>query len=287
MRRKRKHKKHANKSPRTKEEPANTYNQQNGIGFRDAIAHALSRGWVQNCGTGVLFVFIGLIVAVILKVGVKGAAITFALAGTAFVWLVAAIIIRAVDRPENPPFSVVRETAFVWEKRDSAQIFAQYNNRYITPVPISIFFRIVNNQDIPAKVSHFKVEIELEKRRWLPDKWIEPSLVREHMPLVWVNTPPTPPRRLLLVGPYLMTALEKPIPPHETVWGWMLFDVPKEYDSGIRPTVFRVSVRDTAGHTYTAITPQSSDNIADPPRGWDTRDEVDITGFTLRHFGGS
>jgi hypothetical protein len=88
-----------------------------------------------------------------------------------------------------------------------------------------------------------------------------------------------------LVGPRLMSVLENPIPPHSTVWGWVLFDVRAEYDSVPRPVRFRVSIKDTAGQRFSAEDANlNDDNIANPVRGFQSGEDVNLNGYTLRHW---
>src|ERR1700719_986098 len=62
--------------------------------MRKAITHAASSGWVQNSGIGFLFTLIALVAAIMTSTQIKTAAIVFALAGTAFVWICAGVIVK-------------------------------------------------------------------------------------------------------------------------------------------------------------------------------------------------
>ncbi len=63
------------------------------------LAHALSNAWVQNFLKGFVFAAIALLVAAMTSIGVKVAAITFALVGTLALWLIAALIIVHKETP--------------------------------------------------------------------------------------------------------------------------------------------------------------------------------------------
>ena len=283
---KKKRKKHPQK-PSNKKEANAAEDDTAKRGLRAAIVHALSSGWVQNSGVGFVFALIALIVAMAMNSQIKAAAITVALAGIAALSIMVLAVIKHLA-VQNPPFSVAIEAACVAKTRDATQIFCEYNQKYISPVPIALFIRVVNNQDIPSNISQLKIEVELEKRRWLSSTWLKTISVNEHMPLIWLNPPPTPPRRLSLLGEWLQPILQsRALSPHETVRGWVLLDAPAAYDSSISPILFRISVKDTSGHSIASLDagPTGEENVfAD--HGWNITDEIDIGGFTRKHLAG-
>jgi VIT1/CCC1 family predicted Fe2+/Mn2+ transporter len=91
---KKKHNKHPGEGTQAEEEHPTGHEHHNNLDLRDAVAHAFSSGWVQN--SGVLFAasVIALIVAVVFSSQIKTAAISFALAGTFFLWILAAVTIK-------------------------------------------------------------------------------------------------------------------------------------------------------------------------------------------------
>lgn len=188
---------------------------------------------------------------------------------------------------ENPPFSAAIETAWVGDKRDAIQIFCLYNRNMMSPVSVSLFVRLVNLQDVPSRISVLKIEIESKRGRWIfPDTWMPTKEIPHEMPLIWLNPPPTPARQMDFVGPRLGPILEKgPIAPHDTVSGWVLLSVPAEYDSAPRPLRFRITIKDTAGRTFTKIDsgPTGEENIFSN-RGLDIREEVNVQGFSISHW---
>jgi hypothetical protein len=284
---KKKRKKHPSKPPTTKEERSAEGDNSDNRGLRLAFIHALSSGWVQNSGVGFIFALIALIVAVEMNSQIKAAAITFAMVGTAALWILAIAVIRS-SAGENPPFSVAIETAWIGKTRDATQIFCEYNQKYMSPVPIALFIRVVNNQDIPSNISQLKIEVEFERRRWLPNTWLKTVPISEYMPLIWLNPPPTPARRLSLIGPLLHPILGgRALSPHETVRGWVLLDVPPAYDSAISPTLFRISVKDTAGRSIASLDSGATgeENVF-PDRGWGVTDDIDISRFSVKHLAG-
>ncbi len=247
----------------------------------------LDSGWIQNTSVTAIGAITAVICLTMRMNFLKTAVVTAGVILTALVWIVAAIIIRTADRnAENPPFSVRLETTFIGDNRDTGQMACLYNNKYISPVSLYMFARIVNLQDTPATISHFKIEVLQQRRKLLPDKWISPTEVSEHMSLVWINPPPTPSRNMELFGGRLLLNIREPIAAHATVWGWILFDPPPEYDSSPRPISLRVTIRDTAGREFSTINPWTTDNIANPPRGWNIQGVADLTGYTLKHLSG-
>lgn len=257
---------------------------------KDILRHAFSSGWVQNSTLGCLGTLILLITAMATKTQVKAAAITFGLMGTAALWMLVLFVVK-YGEPPNAPFAVAIETAWTWERRDFPWgIFCEYNKKFLSPVPIIMFVRIVNNQDIPSTMSQFTVEIELTKRFWGFSSWLKTVQIPEYMPLIWRHEPPQLPGRLELVGQRLMPILEKrPLGPHETIRGWVLLDVPPEYDTAARPLTYRIKLKDTAGRQLTSIDtgPTGKENVV-PPRGLRYEPgNVDIGGFQVRHLADS
>lgn len=194
---------------------------------------------------------------------------------------------EATTELENPPFAVAIETSYAGRQRDMTQIGCEYNQRFLSPVPISLFIRINNLQDIRSDISEVKVEVELTKRSWVfPGTWLRTLRIPEEMPLVWMNTSTIPARRLTLLGGYLASVLEsKPLEPHQTVRGWVLLDVTNQFDSAVFPRTYRISVRDTAGRKLTVLDsgPTGEENVV-PPRGFQITDVIDVTGFEVRHL---
>jgi hypothetical protein len=234
------------------------------------------------------------------------AAIALAVAGMIYstqkilsIWMVfGAVVISAlagclywqqleIAEANNPPFAVAIETSLVGRQRDCTQVFCEYNQKFLSPIPISLFMRLVNLQDVPSDISQLKIEVELKKRHWIfPSAWLRTRKVPEYMPLVWVNSPPTPSMSLSLVGGYLEPILESgPLQPHRTLRGWVLLDVSEKFDSAAFPPTFRISVKDTAGHKLTVLDsgPTGEENVF-PERGFQTKSPIDIRGFQIRHL---
>jgi hypothetical protein len=168
------------------------------------------------------WIFCVLIAAIMTSTQVKAAAIGFALAGTAFLWICTIFVVRY--KPENP---FDEDIIGIWsgQSRDNTQFFCEYNN-FLTPVPVLLFIRVGNRQSIPATISNFTVEVELKKRPWIfPNKWLTAVSIPEQMTPIWVNPPPEPPRRLQFEGGRLEAIFRsRPLQPHETVSGWVLLE---------------------------------------------------------------
>jgi hypothetical protein len=66
---------------------------------------------------------------------------------------------------------------------------------------------------------------------------------------------------------------------------WLL-DVPAEFDSASRPLVFRISMKDTAGESLTALDfgPIGKDINITTPYGFRAIDIVDISGRPITHW---
>jgi hypothetical protein len=273
--------KKSKQSPRV--DPTTAHNRTSG---RNSILG--NSGWIQNISAALLVIGTATICGIMKMSVLRTSVITACLLVTVLVWIIGITIIRTYDSgEENPAFAVAVETSYVGNSRDAGQIFFAYNQRWISPAPIALFIRIVNLQQVPTNIRLLKVEILSIKHKWLPDSWLEPTHVPDDVALIWVSPLPTPARRLALIGPRLTSILElRPIQPNETVAGWVLFDAPLEYDSAPQPPVFRITVRDTAGHKLSVIASgPTGDNIAAPTRGFDiTTDIVDVNGLQVKHF---
>ena len=213
-------------------------------------------GWIQNICATLLVVGTAIFCGIMQMSMLRTSVITACVLVTVLVWIVGITVIRAYDSGggENPAFAVAVETSYAGNSRDASQIFFTYTQRWISPAPIALFIRIVNLQQVPTNIRLLKVEILSTKHKWFPDSWLEPTHIPDDVALIWVSPLPTPARRLTLIGPRLIPILElRPIQPSETVTGWVLFDVPLEYDSAPQPPVFRITVRDTAGHKLSVI----------------------------------
>jgi hypothetical protein len=100
-----KHKEHAKKHSKAKSKEASIDNNspyENEL--RKVVSHAFSSGWVQNSGIGFALILIALIGAIMTSTQVKAAAITTALAGTLFLWILAGVVIKyATESKPNEP----------------------------------------------------------------------------------------------------------------------------------------------------------------------------------------
>ena len=291
---KKKDKKHSKKNAHTQNKnTAKDEDLANKRGLlRAAISHALSSGWVQNSTIAFVGAFVLLVAAMVTNTQVKTAAVAFALMGTAALWITAAAVIRYAE-PENPPFAVALETALVGLNRDNGgpmSIAAEYNGRYLCPVTLVLFMRLVNRQQVPATISKFAVDVKLKKRGWwdFRTRWLKTTPIPDTMRLLHINPPPTAPVGARLDGPRLEQLINnRPVAANETVRGWILLDVPAEYDeSAYQPILFRVSVKDTAGNSFTALDsgPTGEEHIG-PQRGlFFDGIPVNIAGHELGHI---
>lgn len=205
--------------------------------------------------------------------------------GLSFTVVIGGVSILYYLRPP-PPFSVEIETALASDTGNDSAILAEYGGHLATPVPLVLFMRIVNLQAVPSTISDLKVQVELKSTWWgLRRKWFDTSLLPGDMPLLEVDSTGQF-RNLELVGVHLETVLRAhPLAPHNTIRGWALFDAPSEFGIALRPLVYRIMVRDTAGRSVTTIltVPKNSGDIfrshkllVGPP--------MELKNMTVRHF---
>lgn len=194
---------------------------------------------------------------------------------------------QVVAEIENPPFAVSIETAIVGQTRDSVFLFCEYNQDKITPVAAALYLRIVNLQSVPADISELRIEVELTKEKWIfPATWVEGKYIPDYMQLVTLRNPPSDSLRLDFLGPRLKPRLEeKPLQSHETVRGWVALDMPPAYNEAVQPRLFRITVKDTAGHKFVALDPASgSDENIGPERGVKWNGKIDLSKHTVKHL---
>jgi len=287
---KKKHQKHSPERSKAKYIPAaKDYDPDNQI-LKSLVSHVFSNGWVQNSGVAFLLSLVAFIAAIMTRTQIKAAAIAVAGVGTLFVWIVAISIWRYAEA-ENPPFAIAIETLWQGSRRDNTQIFC-VRGRFFSPVPIVMFLRIVNRQDIPATISTMRIEVQLKKGFWFSrSQWLKTTPVTEDMPLVWVNPPPARSRRMRLLGSRIESGLTQgPIPPHQTVQGWILLDAPARYDEAPSPHMYRISIKDTEGHEFSVLDqgPTETGNIfIGTTRGFDIENETDIGTLQVKHLSDS
>ncbi|MGP8174798.1 MAG: hypothetical protein ACLP7O_09655 [Terracidiphilus sp.] len=187
---------------------------------------------------------------------------------------------------ENPPFSVAFETSYIGTTRDSGLFGAITSPRVFCPVPVAVYVRIVNLQRFPADIDQLKIELQVTKGKWLfPASWIEALPIPDYAPLVSPG-PRSQGLKVDLHGTRLLPRLESgAIQPRQTIRGWLLLDMPPEYDSAPKPLTYRISLRDTAGNKFTTISPDpnTAANVG-PERGLIISDGIDLSGYSVHHI---
>jgi hypothetical protein len=188
---------------------------------------------------------------------------------------------------EHPPFSIAVETAVRGTKRDAGLFSVAYNNNLLCPVSAVLYLRIVNLQAIPADITQLTVETESSKSRWIfPASWVKGTNIPDSMPLFSVGDPQSKSLRMELIGDRIQPILStSPIQPNQTARGWLLVDMPPAYDSSPEPELLRITVRDSAGHSFSVVTsgPSGDENILHE-RGFKPAGKYDLTGYSISHL---
>jgi hypothetical protein len=213
---------------------------------------------------------------------------------TVLVWVAAAVMISQIGTPGESPFLLSIETAWQGATRDSTQIVATFRSGLgdsVTPVPIALFVRIVNRQSTPSTIDTLRVQIASGKKSLFGGlKWMDTKEVPDSLPLYWINKFPSECKPMRLVGPRLKEVLEKgAIPPHGTVEGWLLMDVPQSYDTAPSPRTYRLAAKDTENHSAVEVTQGpvgGGANVQQNMRGFRVEGDKDVSleSFTVRHF---
>jgi hypothetical protein len=190
---------------------------------------------------------------------------------------------------ENPPFAVSISILMAAEVRDST-FFAVCNRaapRFLSPIPLLIFMDINNRQKISADINQLKIEIKLKDRAWIFPRWLKTVFIPEQFTLL-SYAPPTTAKRVELLGGdgRLDTILgTAPMQPNKTMRGWVVLDAPAEFQFAPRPLIFRITIKDTAGHSFTTLVPSPNDvqGIGPTPK-IRVLDVIDISGLPVMHW---
>jgi hypothetical protein len=244
---KRKHKKNSEllHSQTKKETSVNDTTPHKNL-LTDAIAHARSDGWIQGVGVGFLLTCIGLATAIMTSKDVKTAAISFALAGTVFVWMLAAVIIRYVKEagPELT-FSILQSWFNGTTSPDDGFFWVRYGSSLgdtLSPASASIFVTITNPRNSPAHIENLELDVQKKGDPWVPLRFIPDEGNR----LYWIHGDFT--KSTLIEVASLDKEVHSSIPAGETVSGWVFWSVtvavPLSLEDEIR---WRLRAKDSGG----------------------------------------
>jgi hypothetical protein len=282
----RQHNPHSKKGPQAEAEHSPRQEHYNHVPWKNAVTHALSSGWVQNSGVAFLLLLAALVAAIMTSTQIKAAAITAALAGTFFLWIFAAAVIRHAG-DENPPFAAFIQTAVIGDQRGT-QLFGEYNRTYLAQIEFILYVKLTNNLSSQSTISDVKVEVRRKKGWWIfPDRWMPTTPIYRGLRLIWVNPPPKPSQLIELEPPRLEPILDRALPPHETVEGCLLLDVGKEWLTAPRPPLYRFTIRDTAGNKEVIIDDVSHGGNMGNAIGFHAVDDVDVSHHTMVHLADS
>ncbi len=189
---------------------------------------------------------------------------------------------------EHPPFAISVDTWIMGENRDATTFAAEYSHGQFTLVPVCLFVRIVNLQDVPATINELETSIRLSIKpsRILPNHWLELTPIPIFASLVSVNTAsPQLSSHISFIGTRLDAALQsRPLNPHETLSGWLLFDAPRQYNSAPHPSAFRFSIEDTAGQSVVVMDDLERKQNIGPAHGFALTGTVDLTNYSFSHL---
>jgi hypothetical protein len=219
-----------------------------------AVTHALSSGWVQNSGVGFLFIFVALIVAYMTKTQVKAAALTFAFAGTVFLWIAAGFVIKYASGDGDLLFkvnmSMLTNGVPPWYLRYQSPL-----GDTMAPMPIALFASVTNTKEIPLRLDSIGVRAQLNGGKWINFRYVN-TIAGD---VYWMYGGNLVDAGLLdLSGNGLDRLLLKPVAPHDTVRGWIFFDTKEPFPTADGDTVrFMWKAQDSTGEKYT-FTSESS-----------------------------
>ncbi len=156
--------------------------------------------------------------------------------------------------PRNAPFSAVIEVAISSESNNDSPFVGRFGGNQVTPIPVVMFLRIVNLQNIPSTISELDLQVGLDHMWWGGRHWLNLSLLPSDMPLLYVDSKSNLCSTVTLGGLQLASALGTGVvDAHATIRGWALFDAPAEFALAPRPLRYRILIKDTAGRSLSTV----------------------------------
>ena len=217
---------------------------------------------------------------------------------------------------ESESFRAEVRSGFVSDAGPLTSYMVAYQSMFgdtVSPIFYLTYFEITNLQDVPSRISEFKVEAAKTERGDF-EELIPIPLTSTRLYWVGPNSATQPKRLMLNRGTYrlgtqpardemktamlvippavLQTRMAQTIPPHDSINGWAAFD--SRQHRGLSPgqIFFRITVRDTAGKRQTNVIPlplrRPEDNSLMEANDVyiDTTGQIfDISGFTVRNYG--
>jgi len=249
-----KHKKHPKQGSQAKRKEAPVGNNlPYKSGLSGAISHALSTGWVQNSGVGFLFFFIALMVALMFSSQVKAAAVTFALAGTVFLWILAGVVIRYSNEPQGIAFSLLFKIFEGSHNPTHGVFWCRYQSGFgdtLSPAPAVLYLTVKNMNPSPLLIENLEVSVQKKGEGWVPLR----NIPADGCKWYWIYGDPT--KAALLDMATLEPRIHSSIPAGETVPGWMFLATTKEYPATEGDSVrWRLRSKDSAGVESEYISP--------------------------------
>lgn len=262
--RKKKRKKYPKQTTKVKEKQAAEDHNTARSGLRAAIIHALSNGWVQNSGIGFLLTVVGLIVALTMKTQVKAAAITFALVGTAAVWILAVVVIQySKDSPEELAFSLLFKNFDGSRDPHRGAFWYRYSSAYgdtLSPASAALYLTIKNLRPIPLYVERLEVSVQKKGKSWLRLKHIPADAGR----MYWIYGDIQ--KAALLNMATLDQRIHSNIAAGDTAVGWLFLSAPEQYPVAEGDEIrWRLRVKDSSGAEYEHVTEYGTVNNRPEP----------------------
>jgi hypothetical protein len=224
--------------------------------LRGAISHALSSGWVQNSGVAFLLAFFALIAAIMTSTQVKAAAVTFALSGTLFLWLLAGAVIRNAKLSDEPDlaFSLLAKHFEVSKSPTQGMGFwYRYPTSYgdtLSPASAALYMTVKNPRTSTVYIERLEVDVQKEGKRWMSLRNIPTDGGR----LYWIYDDIT--KASLLNMPTLEKRALSNISAGATVAGWTFWVVTDEYPAVEGDNLrWRIRAKDSGGDISEYLSP--------------------------------
>lgn len=248
------------KGTQPKEQDSARHEYYNHIGWKASLDHALSSGWVQNSGVACLGAFILLVVAMVTSTGVKAAAIGFACFGTAFIWILAAAIVKHSAAAEDLKNNGLRfKVQISMVPRDAMSSLFWVRQRPATDtlsaIPISLYAVVTNIRDTPMTLDSIGVEVKENNGKWKKLRAV-PTYGQD---IYWVYGIPAGLKDAGLLD-FTQLGLDqllkgKQIAPNIPIRGWIFFRRPDDFNGTEGTTLqWKFTAEDSVGDRFESTT---------------------------------
>jgi hypothetical protein len=196
------------------------------------------------------------VAAIMTSTQVKAAAITFALSGTLFLWILAFTVIRYANEHEEPQlrFSILQSWLDSTASPNSGVFWIRYQSGLgdtLSPASAALFITIKNQRTSPVHIERLELSLQKKGERWVPLRFIPTEGNR----LYWIHGDLK--KATLIEVSTLDREVHSSIPAGETVpGGWVFSSLTKAIRLSLGDEIrWRVRAKDSGGEQSEYLSP--------------------------------